>query len=133
MTVRRLKYCVNNEWKESKTTKYMPVTNSSTGEVMAEAPCCTVEEVNSAVAAAKEAFPGWSAKPIQQRTDFMFRFRTLAGCPSGRTDAVGFDGTGEEHRRGPGGHHQGHGGGGDGLRRADSDAGGRPDECLHRP
>ena len=74
---RRLKYCVNNEWRESKTGKYMPVTDSSTGEVMAEAPCCTVEEVNSAVAAAKEAFPGWSARPIQQRTEVMFRFRTL--------------------------------------------------------
>ena len=27
---RKLNYCVNNEWKESKTTKYMPVTDSST-------------------------------------------------------------------------------------------------------
>ena len=59
MAVRRLKYCVDNEWRESKTTKpYMPVTDSSTGEVIAEAPCCTVDEVNSAVAAAKAAFPG---------------------------------------------------------------------------
>ena len=74
---RRLRYCVNNEWRESKTTKYMPVTNSSTGEVMAEAPCCTVEEVNSAVAAAEAAFPEWSFKPIQQRTEVMFRFRAL--------------------------------------------------------
>ena len=77
MAPRRLKYCVNNEWKESKTRKYMPVTNSSTGEVMAEAPTCTVEEVNSAVAAAKAAFPGWSGKPIQQRTEVMFNFRKL--------------------------------------------------------
>ena len=83
MPVRRLKYCVNNEWKESNTAKYMPVTNSSTGEIMAEAPCCTVEEVNSAVTAAYEAFPGWSSKPVQQRTDLMFRFRALAGVPSG--------------------------------------------------
>jgi malonate-semialdehyde dehydrogenase (acetylating)/methylmalonate-semialdehyde dehydrogenase len=55
----------------------MPVTNSSTGEVMAEAPCCTVEEVNSAVAAAAAAFPGWSSTPIQDRTAVMFRFRGL--------------------------------------------------------
>ena len=77
MAARRLKYCVNNEWRESKTTKYMPVTNSSTGEVMAEAPCCTVGEVESAVAAAKAAFPGWSSTPIQDRTGVMFRFRGL--------------------------------------------------------
>ncbi|MBU4371837.1 MAG: CoA-acylating methylmalonate-semialdehyde dehydrogenase [Proteobacteria bacterium] len=74
---RQLRYCVDNEWRESKTTKYMPVTNSSTGEVMAEAPCCTVEEVNSAVAAAKAAFPGWSSTPVQNRTAVMFRFRAL--------------------------------------------------------
>jgi len=74
---RRLRYCVNNEWRESKTTKYMPVTNSSTGEVMAEAPCCTVEEVGSAVAAAKAAFPAWSSTPIQDRMGVMFRFRGL--------------------------------------------------------
>ena len=77
MVARRLRYCVNNEWRESKTTKYMPVTNSSTGEVMAEAPCCTVEEVNSAVAAAQAAFPGWSSTPVQNRTAVMFRFRAL--------------------------------------------------------
>jgi malonate-semialdehyde dehydrogenase (acetylating)/methylmalonate-semialdehyde dehydrogenase len=55
----------------------MPVTNSSTGEVMAEAPCCTVEEVESAVAAAKAAFSGWSSTPIQDRMGVMFRFRGL--------------------------------------------------------
>lgn len=52
----RLKYCVNNQWRESKTTKYMPVTNSSTGELMAEAPCCTPDEVLSSIEAAKAAF-----------------------------------------------------------------------------
>ncbi|MCX5818938.1 MAG: CoA-acylating methylmalonate-semialdehyde dehydrogenase [Deltaproteobacteria bacterium] len=75
--LRRLRYCVNNEWRESKTTKYMPVTNSSTGEVMAEAPCCTVDEVNNAVTAAKVAFPAWSSTPIQDRMGVMFHFRNL--------------------------------------------------------
>ena len=77
MAVKHLKYCVNNEWRESSTGKCMPVTNSSTGEIMAEAPCCTVDEVESAVAAAKAAFPGWSSKPVQQRTALMFRFHEL--------------------------------------------------------
>ena len=44
-TVRK-KYCVNGEWKDSKTSRWMPVTNSSTGEVLAEVPCCTAEEVD---------------------------------------------------------------------------------------
>ena len=75
---KRLRYCVDNEWRESKTTKpYMPVTDSSTGAVIAEAPCCTVDEVNSAVAAAKAAFPGWSSRPVQQRIEVMFHLRAL--------------------------------------------------------
>lgn len=74
---RRLKYCVNNEWLTSKTQKYMPVTDSSTGQVIAEAPCCTVEEVESAIAAAAAAFPGWSSTPVQSRIAVMFRFRSL--------------------------------------------------------
>ena len=46
MSVERKKYCVYGEWRESKTDKWMPVTDSSTGEVIAEVPCCTVEEVD---------------------------------------------------------------------------------------
>ena len=53
----RKKYCVNGEWLSSKTDKWMPVTDSSTGEVIAEVPCCTAAEVESAIAAADAAFP----------------------------------------------------------------------------
>lgn len=73
----RLKYCVNGEWRESRTEKYMPVTDSSTGEVMAEAPCCTEDEVNSAVEAAAAAFPEWSETPVTQRAQLMFRFKAV--------------------------------------------------------
>ena len=36
----RLRYLVDNEWRTSKTAKYMPVMNPSTGEQIAETPCC---------------------------------------------------------------------------------------------
>lgn len=75
--VRRLGYCVEGVWKESKATKYMPVTNSSTGEVIAEAPCCTKEEVLEAIAAARATFGPWSSTPVPQRAQLMFRFRAL--------------------------------------------------------
>ena len=54
MSVERKKYCVYGEWRESKTDKWMPVTDSSTGEVIAEVPCCTVEEVDEAITSAQE-------------------------------------------------------------------------------
>lgn len=75
-SVRRLKYSINGEWLDSTTEKYMPITNSSTGEVIAEAPCCTVEEVNSSVESAAAAFPDWADTPVSQRTQVMFRFKT---------------------------------------------------------
>ena len=74
---RRLRYLVDNEWRESKTQRYMPVMNPSTGEQIAEAPCCTQEEVNAAVAAAARAFPRWSGTPIPERIQLMFRFKQL--------------------------------------------------------
>ena len=76
-SVKRLKFCVNNEWVESKTGKYMPVMNPSTGAQIAEAPCCTLEEVNAAVAAAAAAYPAWRNTPIPERIQLMFRFKQL--------------------------------------------------------
>ena len=76
-TTERLTYLVDNEWRPSKTAKYMPVMDPSTGKQIAEAPCCTQEEVDSAVAAAARAFPGWRDTPIPTRVQLMFRFKQL--------------------------------------------------------
>ncbi len=77
MAVKRLKYCVNNEWKESTSGKYSPVMNPSTGEQIAEAPICTKAEVEAAVTAARAAYPGWSGQPVAVRTQVIFKFRDL--------------------------------------------------------
>ena len=77
MTIKRLKFCINNEWTESATSKYMPVMNPSLGVQIAEAPCCTQAEVDAAVASAAAAFPAWSNTPIPQRIQLMFRFKAL--------------------------------------------------------
>lgn len=73
----RKKYCAGGEWKESNTDKWMTVTDSSTGEVIAEVPCCTAEEVEEAIAAAAAAFPAWSQMSISKRTQMMFRWREV--------------------------------------------------------
>lgn len=77
MAIKRLGYCVDNEWRSSATTKYMPVMNPSTGEQIAEAPCCTQAEVDAAVAAAARAYPAWRDTPIPTRIQLMFRFKQL--------------------------------------------------------
>ena len=73
----RMKYCVDGQWKESKTDKWMPVTDSSTGEVIAEVPCCTVDEVEEAIASAQAAFPAWSMMSLSKRTQMMFKWRDV--------------------------------------------------------
>lgn len=75
--IRQLKFCVNNEWRLSESSKYMPIYNPSKGEIIAETPCCTVDEVNEAVAAAQAAFPEWSDKPVTVRTQILYRFKAL--------------------------------------------------------
>ena len=75
--VKRLKCCVGGQWRETASGKYMPIYNPSTGQQIAEAPCCTADEVNAAVAAAARAFPAWAAKPIPERIQIMFKFKQL--------------------------------------------------------
>ena len=57
MSIRKLQYYVDGQWKKSSTDKYMDIYNPSTGEVTAQTPCCTADEVGEAIAAAKKAFP----------------------------------------------------------------------------
>ena len=71
------KYCVNGEWLDSKTEKWMDVTDSSTGEVIAQVPCCTQDEVEAAIAAADAAFPEWSMMSLSKRTQMMFKWRNV--------------------------------------------------------
>ncbi|MFZ7102764.1 MAG: CoA-acylating methylmalonate-semialdehyde dehydrogenase [Peptococcaceae bacterium] len=75
MMVTKLKYCANGKWEESNTEKYMAITDSSTGKIIAEAPCCTVEEVNKAIESAKNAFAPWSDLPLGNRVQVMFKFK----------------------------------------------------------
>src|SRR5450756_3189106 len=75
--VKRLGYCVDGVWKDSKTSRYVQITDSSTGEVIAETPMCTTEEVTEAVESAHAAFGPWASKPIAVRTQVLFRFRAL--------------------------------------------------------
>ena len=70
-------YCVYGEWRQSKTDKWMSVTDSSTGEVIAEVPCCTKDEVEDAIASAAAAFPEWSMLSISKRTQMMFKWRNV--------------------------------------------------------
>ncbi|MDR0710293.1 MAG: CoA-acylating methylmalonate-semialdehyde dehydrogenase [Spirochaetaceae bacterium] len=72
-----LKPFINGHYVESKTQKYTDAYNPSTGEVIAKVPCCTKEEVEQAIAAAKAAFPAWSGTPVTKRVQILYKLRSL--------------------------------------------------------
>jgi malonate-semialdehyde dehydrogenase (acetylating)/methylmalonate-semialdehyde dehydrogenase len=74
---KKLRYSINGEWRESKTNQYMNCYNPSTGEVIALAPQCTVDEVEAAIDAAKEAFLAWSETSPNKRVQILFRMKAL--------------------------------------------------------
>ena len=73
----KLMYGVDGQWQESKTKKYMPCYDPSTGAVIALAPCCTAEEVEEVVLAAQRAFPAWRDTPVSQRVQVLFKMKAL--------------------------------------------------------
>ncbi|WGD37182.1 CoA-acylating methylmalonate-semialdehyde dehydrogenase [Lysinibacter sp. HNR] len=55
----------------------LPVYNPATGEQQHEVVCASVSEVESAIAAAKKAFPAWRATSLTKRSGVFFRLRHL--------------------------------------------------------
>ena len=72
-----LKPFINGRFVESKTQKYTDAYNPSTGEVIAKVPCCTKEEVEQAIGAAKAVFPAWSGTPVIRRVQILYKLRDL--------------------------------------------------------
>ncbi len=72
-----LKPFINGKFVESAAKRYMDIYDPSTGEVIAKTPCCTSEEVEAAIQAAKAAFPAWSNTPCSKRVEVLYRFRDL--------------------------------------------------------
>jgi malonate-semialdehyde dehydrogenase (acetylating) / methylmalonate-semialdehyde dehydrogenase len=75
--VKKLKYFSNGKFVDSATDKYMDIFNPSTGEVMAQTPCCTEAEVVKAVEAAHNAYPAWRNTPPAKRQQIFIKLRQL--------------------------------------------------------
>lgn len=75
--IKKLKFFADGKWHDSKATRYMDIYDPSTGDVIAQTPCCTQEEVNFAIESAKNAYPEWSQTPAFKRTQVLFNFRDL--------------------------------------------------------
>jgi malonate-semialdehyde dehydrogenase (acetylating) / methylmalonate-semialdehyde dehydrogenase len=57
--------------------RFLDVLSPSTGEIISRVPLGGAAEVDQAVAAARRAFPAWSATPIKERVQVFYRYKTL--------------------------------------------------------
>ncbi|WP_420549249.1 CoA-acylating methylmalonate-semialdehyde dehydrogenase [Curvivirga sp.] len=68
---------INGERVKGKSGRFGDVFNPATGEVTGQCPYASKEEVDAAVANAKEAFEIWSETPSVKRAQVMFKFREI--------------------------------------------------------
>jgi len=75
-SVKTIKNYINGEWVESK-GKIVDVVNPANCKTIAQVPISTKEELDDAVAAAKEAFPDWRRTTPPARSRLLFRLKEL--------------------------------------------------------
>jgi len=68
---------VNGHLTPASGTGKLPVISPVDGSVLSEVPLSTAADLDIAVAAAKAAFPAWSRKPVKERVQVFFRYKTL--------------------------------------------------------
>ncbi|MBM3782917.1 MAG: CoA-acylating methylmalonate-semialdehyde dehydrogenase [Acidobacteria bacterium] len=65
---------IGGEWRTSAAER-LPILNPASGEVLAEVPLSSRDEVVAAIQAASAAFPGWRRMPVTDRIQFLFRLK----------------------------------------------------------
>jgi len=73
--MKRFKLFINNEWADASDNKTFTTYNPCTGEPIAEMACAAKEDVDKAVASAKNAFDSgvWSELDPEKRAEYMLR------------------------------------------------------------
>ncbi|WP_419887331.1 CoA-acylating methylmalonate-semialdehyde dehydrogenase [Neobacillus niacini] len=68
---------INGAWVNSNSGQTLNVPNPATNEILTKVPVSTKEDVNLAVAAAKEAFNKWKKVPVPKRARILFKYHSL--------------------------------------------------------
>ena len=68
---------IGGAWENRDGRDIEPVYDPATGEVIAETPLSTAEDVDRAVKKAEAAFPSWASTPVPERARILFRFKAL--------------------------------------------------------
>ncbi|QGA50783.1 aldehyde dehydrogenase family protein [Pseudomonas brassicacearum] len=70
-------FYINGDWQSAAYPATLPVINPATEQVIAEVARGSGEDVDRAVAAARAAFPGWSATSVQTRVEILGKIHAL--------------------------------------------------------
>ena len=76
-TLTKLSNYINGHWVDSSTSEWQEVVNPATGEVLAQVPLSSSNEVAAAVEAAATAFPEWRRTPPEDRIQPLFKLKVL--------------------------------------------------------
>lgn len=73
----QVKQLINGQFVDSSTSEWIDIHDPATQEVIAKVPQTTDDEINEAVACAKEAFKTWRNTPITARARIFLRYQAL--------------------------------------------------------
>ena len=73
----RLRNYAGGSWVEATGAESLPLIDPASGESFADVPLSRAEDVDGAVSMARSAFAGWSATPVTERVQYLFRFKML--------------------------------------------------------
>ena len=76
-TAKKLKNFIGGKWVESKSDHYESVYNPATGEIIAEVPISSNEDVENAIQTAKDTFKEWKEVPVPKRARILFKYQQL--------------------------------------------------------
>ena len=71
---RTIPQLIDGQWRESRARELIEVTDPATQAVLALAPRATAEEIEAAVASARDAFLTWREVPVPERARLMLRY-----------------------------------------------------------
>src|SRR5579872_2258948 len=76
-SIRELKFLVNGAWEAKPERSLHPITNPATGEVIAQVPYATAEDVDRTARSAHAAYLTWRDVPVVDRVQVLYRYKAL--------------------------------------------------------
>src|ERR1700704_4194153 len=68
---------IGGRWVKARATDFFEVHNPAVGDVIGRTPLSTSDDVDAAVQAATQAFPGWRDTPVNARAQVLYKFKQL--------------------------------------------------------